>query len=301
MISIVTAYYNRKKIFIRTLESISKSEYTGEYEVVVIDDGSREEERLEDLVTKFPFLKVIRLEPDQKWYNNSCIPFNIGFKEAKGDKIIIQNPECFHFDDILSCVSNNLQQGTYLSFGCFSIDKRSTDEDKLFWNREYIEDTIAKNNYIVKEDGGLGWYNHSIYRPEAYHFCTAIIKNDLNKLQGFDERFALGIAYDDDEFIQRVRRRLQIVFVDKCRVLHQNHYNMESTSYQNRSNKKALFKYNKSVLDNRFLFSSNRVLSLIGEKRKTIRLINFTEKYINRLIYPFVKISRKTKNNLTQI
>lgn len=63
MISIVTAYYNRKKIFIRTLESISESEYTDKYEVVVIDDGSREEERLEDQIIRFPFLKVIRLEP----------------------------------------------------------------------------------------------------------------------------------------------------------------------------------------------------------------------------------------------
>ncbi|MCL1665336.1 glycosyltransferase family 2 protein [Elizabethkingia ursingii] len=299
MISIVTAYYNRKKIFIRTLESISKSEYTDEYEVVVIDDGSREEERLEDQIIRFPFLKVIRLEPDRKWYNNSCVPFNIGFKEVKGDKIVIQNPECFHFDDVLACVRDNLEQGTYLSFGCYSLDKKSTDEDELFWDRRYIEETIANNDYIVKEDGELGWYNHSIYRPEAYHFCTALTKNDLNKLQGFDERFALGIAYDDDEFILRIKRKLQITFVDKCRVLHQNHYNAESTSYQNRSNKEALFKYNKSVLDNRFLFSFNQIIWLTGGKTTTIKLINLTERYINKCIYPFAKILRKIKKKLT--
>ena len=55
MISIVTAYYNRKKLFIKTLESFEKSKYKN-FEVVVVDDCSDEDERLEDLVEKFPFL-----------------------------------------------------------------------------------------------------------------------------------------------------------------------------------------------------------------------------------------------------
>lgn len=290
MISIVTAYYNRKTLFVRTLESILKSKYKGSYEVIVVDDGSRDDERLEDLAAKFPFLRIIRLESNQKWYNNSCIPFNIGFKEAKGDKIIIQNPECFHFDDILLYADNNLKQGSYLSFGCYSLDKKSTDKDELFWNREYIENIIKCNNHIVYEDGGLGWYNHSIHRSEAYHFCTAITKKDLNKLRGFDERLAMGIAYDDDEFIQRIRKRLKIIFVDEYKVLHQNHYNPESSSYQNRKNKDDLFKYNKSVLDNRLSFNYNRIIWFVGGKVKTIKLINLVERYVNRCMHPFIKI-----------
>lgn len=122
-ISIVTAYYNRKKLFERTLNSINETEYQGVFEVIAVDDGSDEDERLEDLKNKYPFLKIIRLEPEQKWYNNSCIPFNLGFKEAKGDKIIIQNPECYHFNDILKYVGANLQKDDYLSFGCFALDK----------------------------------------------------------------------------------------------------------------------------------------------------------------------------------
>ena len=44
MISIVTSYYNRKQIFIRTLNSI-KSQldiYKNPLEVIVVDDGSDE-------------------------------------------------------------------------------------------------------------------------------------------------------------------------------------------------------------------------------------------------------------------
>ena len=125
MISIVTAYYNRKKIFEKTLESIEKSEVK-DIEVIAVDDGSREEERLEDLLDKYSFLKVIRLENQNKWYVNPCIPFNIGFREVRGDKVIIQNPECYHKDDIIKFTLDNLEENNYLSYGCYSVNEEKT-------------------------------------------------------------------------------------------------------------------------------------------------------------------------------
>ncbi len=60
MISVVTAYYNRKKLFTRTLKSMLPYYGKIDFEVIVVDDGSDEAERLEDLQTDFPFLIVIR-------------------------------------------------------------------------------------------------------------------------------------------------------------------------------------------------------------------------------------------------
>ena len=40
MISIVTAYYNRKRLFLRTLQSISLNYGKIDFEVIVVDDGS---------------------------------------------------------------------------------------------------------------------------------------------------------------------------------------------------------------------------------------------------------------------
>ncbi|WP_162990030.1 glycosyltransferase family 2 protein [Chryseobacterium sp. 6424] len=243
MISIVTAYYNRKKLFRRTLLSIKHQQVDYSFEVIAVDDGSDDEERLEDLVVEFPFLKVIRLEKNNKWYHNSCIPFNIGFKAAKGDKIIIQNPECLHFGNILDYTDNHLDEQNYLSFGCFSLDEDITENYEKF-STEYLNKTISENSHTIEKDGALGWYNHSVYRPKAYHFCTAISKKNLQQLHGFDERFAFGIAYDDDEFIERVRQKLRVDFVDHVVAFHQNHYHPSSTSYQNRANIELLYKKN---------------------------------------------------------
>lgn len=221
MISIVTAYYNRKKIFEKTLESIEKSEVK-DIEVIAVDDGSREEERLEDLVDKYSFLKVIRLESKNKWYVNPCIPFNVGFREVKGDKVIIQNPECYHKDDIIKFTLDNLKENTYLSYGCYSVNEEKTNN--ILNNRtdlSYFEFLPKRCSF----DGDDGWYNHSHLRPEAFHFCAAITKNDLFDLGGFDERYADGYAWDDNEFVHRIKlKKMNISFVDHKVALHLWHY-----------------------------------------------------------------------------
>lgn len=226
MISIVTAYFNRRDLLINTLLSIIKSEVK-DIEVIVVDDCSSEDQRVEDLCDIFSFLRVIRIEPHQKWYKNPCVPFNIGFKEAKGDIIIIQNPECYHYDDVLSYVSNNLKESDYFSFACYSLSKSK--------NLNLLEYTKADffNNRSADTWGDDAWYNHSIYRPVGYHFCSAIFKSELKKLGGFDERYAHGLCFDDNEILERIKRKgMNLVIVDEKKVLHQWHdsvsYNLEN-------------------------------------------------------------------------
>jgi GT2 family glycosyltransferase len=212
MISIVTAYHNRKDLFINTLESLRKSEIK-DYEVIAVDDTSSPEHRLEDLIENYTELKVIRIEKEEKWWVNPCINFNIGFKQVSGDIIIIQNPECKHNGDVLK-KSSEIKEGQYFSFACYSIDKETTYSQKEF----------KILNKSASRDGELSWYNHSLYRPKAYHFCSVITKKDLEILGGFDERYAHGIAYDDDEFLYRVvKSGLQVSIIDYPFVVHQWH------------------------------------------------------------------------------
>lgn len=284
MISIVTAYYNRKALFRRTLQSIKNQNCEELLEVIAVDDGSKEDERLENLIEEFPFLKVIRLDPAKKWYHNSCIPFNIGFKAAKGDKIIIQNPECLHYGNILEYTENNLKEGNYLSFACFSLDKDSTENiEQYIGIPERIEEIIDRDNHTVEQDGDAGWYNHSIHRPVGYHFCTAISKIDLVDLGGFDELYALGIAYDDDEILHRIKsKKMKVEFIDSPIVLHQNHYTPFTNSYNLRENKELLCEINKKTFVNITKNTTYR-------KNKIIRFIDIDNKafFLNLLNYAY--------------
>ena len=58
---------NRKKLFQSTLESLKQSKCKEDFEVIVVDDGSDESERLEELASSYPFLKIIRIEQKNKW------------------------------------------------------------------------------------------------------------------------------------------------------------------------------------------------------------------------------------------
>lgn len=291
MISVVTAYYNRKKLLVRTLNSMQSSYGIVDFEFIVVDDGSDEAERLEDLPHIYPFLRVIRIEKSDKWYSNPCIPFNTGFEAAKGDKIVLQNPECYHFDAILAYVEQHLQKNEYLSFGCYSLDKKHTDDDSLFYDRDSIVSLIENNAHIVQTDGGLGWYNHSKYRPGAYHFCTAMMTSDLVDLGGFDPRYALGHGYDDDEFIFRVQqKKMTIKFLDTLKVLHQNHYVKQVTVDEQKEkyiNERA--SRNKSILDyvtkNTGHYRANFIKIGTYEQTNQSYVIRTIKNYLLRLTY----------------
>ena len=86
------------------------------------------------------------------------------------------------------------------------------------WDENKVAE--LKNKYQTS------WYNHIKRRPNAYHFLTAIQRTNLKALKGFDERYASGFCYDDNELITRIKRKgLQVIFVPMKRgmALHQCH------------------------------------------------------------------------------
>ena len=85
---------------------------------------------------------------------------------------------------------------------------------------------MERKNTRMNEDGSFNmWYNHSEHQPRGLHFCSAIYKQDLMSTMwgGFDERFAMGYCYDDDEFAFRAKKNLNFSIVDEPYVEHQWH------------------------------------------------------------------------------
>jgi glycosyltransferase involved in cell wall biosynthesis len=227
MISVVCSYHNRKQQFVKTIKTINKHmELIDEdVEVICVNHNSRPEHTIDDLSQSFNFLKVINVVTDTK---NACVAYNIGFSHANGDKIIIQNAECCHMGNILGSVSQVLSNDNYLSFGCFAADLDLSnviinEDDDLDYVRSLSNQITAGPAY-----GKNGWYNHSVHSPRHLHFTTAITKSNLDKLKGFDERYAYGLDFDDDDLVMRVRRLgLNIVSIDDPFSVHLFH----ETSY----------------------------------------------------------------------
>jgi glycosyltransferase involved in cell wall biosynthesis len=233
MISVIVAYFNRKKLFIETLKSISRTSCQN-FEVIAVDDMSSEEERIEDLIGQFPFLRVYRI--DKKICGNSCMAYNMGIAKAKGDIIVLQNPECLHVHDVLSYMEKNVNDSNYITTAVYSIDERIQNVLPIILRGEGFEDFIKSLPQRFAENH-LGWYNHSVYRQCYFHFCAGLSRKNMNELGGFDERFKYGIGFEDTEFIYRVDGLgLHKVIADDVLVIHQWHptaYNLENKIYRN--------------------------------------------------------------------
>lgn len=226
MISIVTAYKNRWPLFEFTLKTIQKSKYT-DFEIVVVDDCSDVEHRLESKLKNYNFpITLIRLEKENKFYTNPCIPFNIGFNYTRGDTILIQNPECFHLGQVLQKASQ-IQDNDYLVFSCYNLDKQLSEKVREVQDADFTKINnllVPTQNRTITHCEETAWYNHPTYRDTKLHFATAIKKTDLDDLGGFDELYAFAVAYDDNDLVERIRKKNMNVYYSTIPiVVHQWH------------------------------------------------------------------------------
>lgn len=214
------AHYNRFPLLYNTLQSIYDKHKHLDVQTIVVDDGSTKVEGKEK-VFEFP-ITYIQL-PEKKWYKNPVIPYNVGIEYSESDIVMIQNPECYHFDNVIEHTLNNLNDNIYFSYSCYSLPF-----NKIFDN---IKSRSDFKMITSSSNGEEGWYNHSIYRPAGYHFCCSLTRKTLNKINNFSREYAWGNWFDDDDFVQKIKKEKDIEFkiVDDSSVLHQYHYDKNNT------------------------------------------------------------------------
>ena len=225
MIGVVMTYYNRNAQLINTLNSFLQYN-PQDFFVVVVDDGSPQDVTLPD---KLPF-SVFIIKMKNKYWTQGDPAYNTGFSYALSknpDIVIIQNAECYHLGDILSHAKKHVTDKSYIAYGCYSQGK-GEDPGSII------------NNKGAGFDGESAWYCHPVHRPKPYHFCSAISADNLRKINGFDERFSFGTAFDDDYFLHQILTlELEIYITTDPIVIHQWH---DHTSFK--LDEKALFNVN---------------------------------------------------------
>lgn len=231
-LSIVSTYYNRKLELYRTLKSIERSNLK-DFEYVIVDDASSNEHRLEDLVEQFKFIKLKRIEPEQKTYYNPCMPYNLAISLAEGDIILLQSPECIHVGDSMQHAVDNVKYGNYIVYSCYSLGR---SESSMLNHLDYNLDDVSFESQLSSlirgfreiscDNGGRfnSWFTHPVYRKLTFNFLSAMTMKDMRELGGFDERFADGFAFDDTDFLERIiKKKMTIDIVRRPFCIHQFH------------------------------------------------------------------------------
>lgn len=127
---------------------------------------------------------------------NPSKAFNIGVRESKYDNIIITSPEVKPSTEVLKQLT------------------------------EYIGQNVICEVWDEWHNGNLTLLVNSIHRGDspAMYFLAMFNKKDIEAINGWDEDFMKGYAYEDNDFGERWKRAgLPFIVVDEIKALHQYH------------------------------------------------------------------------------
>lgn len=237
-ISVVMAYYDRPQQLGVTLDTY-RHWYTGlDYEVVIIDDGSPGQ--VSDLNTlaseRLPGVPVHieRYErPPGGIAKNPGPLYNLGVSRAKGDLILLTNPENAHIGPVLQVAADTARPGQYLVFGCLTLNTVTSAKDLL----------ANPGAFVDRSQLPHGYYQHSRWSNRLLHFAAAVYREDFLRIGGFVPAYDSGDAFEDNDLAERVARDLDVVVIDDPVVGHQAHgrhtpareaYRMNHLAFQSR-------------------------------------------------------------------
>ena len=240
-ISIVMTSCNRSIQTYFTLDTIAKS-HNKNIQIILVDDSTTDCISITQLQKYNIHIELINIK--NKFWINPCVNYNIGFKHIKGTKVIIQNAEVCHMDDILKYVSNNVNNEEYHSFNVYALN--NIEQNALLHNTTYSKITDLK---------GM-WYQHPQHRNAHYHFLVAMTVNTFNKIGGFDIDYSVGVDYDDNALVHRVKNsNIKLINVETTLMgVHQWHSQSSCGSQSGKISNEHLWHVKCSYYDNYKIF-----------------------------------------------
>jgi len=220
-LSVVMTYHNRPDQFDLTLRSIQE-QGDPDLELIVVDDASDEDLKARHVLDRLGVeAKLIEITEEEKYWVNPSVPYNMGFSEVTGDVVVIQNAEAAHVGQVFREIRCKVSTTTYIVAPCYSTTEN--EFHRLCGTKGGAEASIRS---VVEPNKRDQWYHHPQLFPKWYHFCSAMTTDNLQRLGGFNEAFAAGYCFEDNEFLLRIRKRLKLTvdsMANGTYVIHQWH------------------------------------------------------------------------------
>ncbi|MBM4428741.1 MAG: glycosyltransferase family 2 protein [Chloroflexi bacterium] len=210
MISVVIPAYNATSTLHECLHAIGRSDY-GEYEVVVVDDGSTD--NTAGIATQYG-CRVVRLQANV----GAAQAKNLGVDEARGDIIVFTDADIVVQPNTLSLVAENLRDAEVAGVvGLLGPKLRYANFASQFKNL-WMYHTYAQLAESTDAQRGVGLFFTSI---------AAIRKHIFVQRNGFDAHYRGASVTEDIEFGQRLLTAGDVVRLDaRLTVEHLKHYSL---------------------------------------------------------------------------
>lgn len=225
---VISACDKREHLFRLALDSWEAQTLPrDQWEMLMVDDAEREE--LRELCKSEAEKRGINMRFIRIDKTKSVIPVktfipvltnNVGFKQAKGDVIVVTGPETIQARDNLR-VAAEMASRKQCAYGrVYRASTRAT---------QYIADGWSKLKkrsiqQLLQIPGAKEECMTMPPHPPAYWYFMAVAKEHIMTIGGVDERFLGGLCGEDDDFSNRMKLAgVTPVFEPRILGIHQDH------------------------------------------------------------------------------
>ena len=196
IISVIVPVYNKEKRIENAVDSVVKTNH-GNYEVIIVDDGSTDESGkiADNLANKYKKVRVIH--QDNQWVYAA---FNRGIKEASGKYIYILNADDQLYDGVVDYMSSKVEEYNYPDVVWTFCDEYYGGTDDGDWkNLNEKRQIEGEEYYHDKKTLGENWIK--LFSLHIIDNQANLYKRELayshpfrNDVYGADGLFNIGIA-----------------------------------------------------------------------------------------------------------
>lgn len=182
LVSIILVSYNSMEDLAECIPSILSQTYTN-YEIIIVDNASIDK-TIEFIKTNYPNIKLVESKSNLGYAHGN----NVGFKCAKGEYVVVLNPDTVTDPEWLYHLIRPLEECNDISL--------TTSKIMMYDHRDIIN-TCANHPHFTGLDFCRGLYEKGSHfsKPEevgSISGCSFAIRRDIfEELDGFDSDFFL--------------------------------------------------------------------------------------------------------------
>jgi len=246
-LSIIYVNYNTADQVMTSVESVRRHTKGIDYEIIVADNNSKDDENLQKLIDD-ETIKVVKLDDNYGFGKAN----NAGVKACTGEYIFLLNPDTICHDNsikkLLDCLKADQTIGV-ISPNLINSESKPTHSFRRVGDGILTELNFALFGLPYKILYGSDFeFNHSDKQLEVAYSCGAAMmmkKEIFEKVDGFDETFFM--YYEDQDLCNRIKKTgLRIVNEPKAIIQHLEgtsiHLNSKRETFIIQSRKKYFIK-----------------------------------------------------------
>ena len=238
LVSIITVNFNQKDVTEALIASLEVVNTWREYELIVVDNGSRENP-VQEWSRQYPQHKFIRSEVNLGFAGGN----NVGIAAAKGDFLFLINNDTEVTSDLIKLLVDTLlshPEAGIISPKIRYFDKPDTLQYAGFTPMDYY---TARNNCIGQWEIDKGQYDHYSGQTGFIHGAAMMIsRKALNAAGNMGENYFL--YYEEMDWCERIRKAGFQIWLNTDAVI----YHKESVSVGRSSALKEYFMNRNRIL-----------------------------------------------------